>query len=65
MEIRNDYGCAFFDETVVLGVSLSIAAPGFGFLVYKLLQVNDAFKLRREFTRVLLAVVPLTSKKRI
>lgn len=52
MESSNDYGCALFDETVMLGVIMLTAAPGFGFLLYKLSQVNDTFKLRREFTWV-------------
>lgn len=63
VEGRNDHGCAFFEETTVLGVALSISAPGFGFLVYKLSQVNDAFKLRREFTWILLVVLPLTCER--
>lgn len=63
VECRNDHGCAFFEETTVLGVALSISAPGFGFLVYKISQVNDAFKLRREFTRIFLVVFPLTCER--
>lgn len=45
---RNDYGCAFFGETLMLGVATLIACPGCMFLVYKLSQVDDAFKLRLE-----------------
>jgi len=48
----NDYGCAFFEEVVVNGVVTLLSAPSFSFLLYKLSQVNDAFKLRREITWV-------------
>lgn len=63
MESRNDYGCAFFGETVIVGVALSTSAPGVGFLIYKLSQVNDAFKLRREFIWVFMVLVPLISER--
>ncbi|CAN0450348.1 unnamed protein product, partial [Ectocarpus sp. 12 AP-2014] len=49
MESRSNYGCAFFEETVVLGVVIVTMSPGYVFLIYKLSTVDDAFKLRREF----------------
>lgn len=49
MESSNDFGCVFFDETVLLGGIMLTAAPAFSFLLYKFLQVKDAFKLQREF----------------
>ena len=48
MRSSNEYGCSFFEEVVVGGVAASALAPGSAFLLYKLSQVDDAFKLRRE-----------------
>ncbi|CAB1110920.1 unnamed protein product [Ectocarpus sp. CCAP 1310/34] len=58
---RHDYGCAFFEETIVLGTMMLLNAPGFVFLLYKLSQVQDVFKLRREFTWVFNVVSSVTS----
>ena len=44
----NVFGCEFLEDTVVLGVALLVLGPFSSFLVYKLYQVNDAFKVRRE-----------------
>ena len=46
----NEYGCSFFEEVVVNGITTSAGFPGFIFLLYKLSQVDDAFKIRRELT---------------
>ncbi|CAB1100119.1 unnamed protein product [Ectocarpus sp. CCAP 1310/34] len=53
---RHDYGCAFFEETIVIGTMALLNAPGFTFLLFKLSQVQDVYKLRREFTWVFNAV---------
>lgn len=57
MGSRNDYGCLIFDEAVVLRVAIVTAGPGFTFLLYKFSQVNDAFRLRREFTWVFITTI--------
>ncbi|CAM9979077.1 unnamed protein product, partial [Ectocarpus sp. 4 AP-2014] len=57
---RDDYGCAFFEETTALGTMTLLNAPGFMFLIYKLSQVQDVFKLRREFTWVFNVTSSLT-----
>ena len=49
MGSSDNYGCAFFDETLMLGVVMFTAGPGNMFLIYLFSQVNDAFKLRVEF----------------
>lgn len=63
MGSRNDYGCAFFEETIALGMMTLLNAPGFMFLLYKLSQVQDVFKLRREFTWVFNVISSLTSER--
>lgn len=63
MENSNDYGCVFFDETVIVGVIMSTAAPVFSFLLYKLLRVKDAFKLQREFIWVFIGTWTLIREK--
>lgn len=63
MGSRNNYGCAFFDETVLLGVVLLIAGPGFLFLLYRFSQVNDAFRLRPEFIWVFSVKCSVTGER--
>lgn len=59
----NEYGCAFFEEVVVNGIVTLVSAPSFTFLLYKLSQVNDAFKLRREITWVFNVTFFLTRER--
>ena len=57
MGSSNVFGCEFLENTTCLLGMLLVLGPGFAFLVFKLTQVDDAFKLQREFMWMLLGTV--------